>query len=1037
MPPAPLTLTTPPTLWAAWIRFLTKVRATISCSWKSTMSDKNLNKPCEGQDEPPLFLANRGRLLDSDSNYSLSLSPDSASCNFNLSVRRDCTSPDINTQSADGPILHPNNTIITLPQGKRFTNLENSLIASPDSSRINFWNDSLSFLSCQDSDRNKTFYKTASEGSNSEMASPDSVGMSSCRTSHRGSMDLSFSSAEMVVRSNSFVLDQQASVLSSLEESSAPPVSSHDESKSLLTPFSETGGAGDQAGDHPCFGMTFVFEDKMELPSEEHEATSNSSFLALPGEGENFSTTFLCKNSDIKNDTPFISSRSELLYESASLSEDSHRKSVDLSFSSAEMVVRGNSFILEEQAVPSLMSSFDESLAPPTSSHIESKSLLASAASVKDGAGDQAGDQLSLGTTFVLGDKVELPSEEVGGMCNSFLALPGEKHGLHISPLSTTFLYENSTSDCANDAQFIYSEAELHNESKPLSTPDQVMTFDTPLFSVKDKDICTSTPVQNLGTHLPNLASFAVSPCTENTGSPAPQPVLRKKNSVSPKQFERGTPVSGNKVTKMGVDKFPKSNMSSVRCKMRRAEGSSLLLDKPLQMNAKQEGNKVGSRPSPTRINNGATTPVSAVLNPQRKLYIRANKDLKDGQRNSFDSEESQAKSRTVHASLSIDTSKQAPAVHCSPASCDTEQEPTGHANTDPKVNIANTTFCYPDKSPPKNDKVVTKPASKTNTIKKVKSGSTLGHEKSTPSTPSTRPRSSSESSTALSRLFRMAKPQRLSASFSLSISKNKNPKSQTKLGNQENSSPSKPGSEKESTETNCRKVKKIVLVSHSSTLSSASCTETKTRVRGQPSPNLTGRASTSKSSAASQKTTAPMAATPLNMQRSGASDRERSRTNLLLKSKIKGNTKTPGDTAPAVNNKPGSSQRLQTPSRSSVMDPPPTFGPRLQPRKVCGPSRIQPGSNESGVHRETSDSTKTTQVSGAASRRSTPCKFPILKARLNTTPAKTTPAKASAPVLTALCKTTGPTKGLPNCHISSQKRTTTNTTKLIRFTTS
>ncbi|KAK7899496.1 hypothetical protein WMY93_020349 [Mugilogobius chulae] len=51
--------------------------------------------PCEDSAGAPLFLTRRGRLLDIDGSYSLSLTPDSAGCNFNLSEKGDCTSPDI------------------------------------------------------------------------------------------------------------------------------------------------------------------------------------------------------------------------------------------------------------------------------------------------------------------------------------------------------------------------------------------------------------------------------------------------------------------------------------------------------------------------------------------------------------------------------------------------------------------------------------------------------------------------------------------------------------------------------------------------------------------------------------------------------------------------------------------------------------------------------------------------------------------------------------------------------------------------------
>ncbi|KAK7899495.1 hypothetical protein WMY93_020348 [Mugilogobius chulae] len=340
--------------------------------------------------------------------------------------------------------------------------------------------------------------------------------------------------------------------------------------------------------------------------------------------------------------------------------EASYKGSMNLTFNSPEMV-RSNSFVLEEQALPLVMSPIEESPAPAIPSHIESASLF-TPLSEKGYAGQESGDHPSLGMTFVLEDKVDFPSEEDGGACKSFLALPGETEGLR-----TTFLCENSPSDSANDALFIHSEV-LMNVSETYSTPDQAMALDAPLCSLTqaDNDIHTSTPVQNLGSHVPHLPCFAVSPCTENAGSPALRPVLKKKSSVTPKPFEKGTPNSGDKATKMDVSKLPKSEKSSMACKVfRRAVASNLVLNKPPLVNSKQDGNKVEPKASPNKIRNDPpTTP----------------------------------------------------------------------------------------KSPQKTDKPVPKPAPKvdiSNKIKKVKSGSALGHEKSAPSTPDSRPRANSESSTS------------------------------------------------------------------------------------------------------------------------------------------------------------------------------------------------------------------------------------------------------------------------------------------------
>lgn len=63
------------------------------------------------------------------------------------------------------------------------------------------------------------------------------------------------------------------------------------------------------------------------------------------------------------------------------------------------------------------------------------------------------------------------------------------------------------------------------------------------------------------------------------------------------------TSASGSKVTKMEMNTFPKSDFSSVKCKVNTRTGTSP--DKPSPMNRNVEAHKVGSvRQSPTRINN-------------------------------------------------------------------------------------------------------------------------------------------------------------------------------------------------------------------------------------------------------------------------------------------------------------------------------------------------------------------------------------------------------------------------------------------------
>uniref|UniRef100_A0A8C6WIW4 Microtubule-associated tumor suppressor 1 n=1 Tax=Neogobius melanostomus TaxID=47308 RepID=A0A8C6WIW4_9GOBI len=936
-------------------------------SWNSTMSEENFNLPCEHQAAAPLFLANRGRLLDIDGTYSLSLTPDSASCNFNLCESGD--SSGINPLSTDGPIMQQGDA---LSQRSLSSVLDPSFITTSDNGSIYLWGDTFSILSNQHSD----------EALKSAAVSPDSVEMSSCGTSCRGSVDLSFSSGEMVVRSNSSVLEDQAAlfVVSSFEESAALVVTSPADTKSLLSPMSEQDGAGS----HAFLGRTFEYGDMAQLPCEEDLAMFNPS-MALPGE-KGVGTTFLCENSpaDCANEARFISPGTEILNQSNAPEmpdqDISDRPTCAAQDKDREMAMR------EKPAAALVVS--------PFTNCAESKLILTSACG-REGAGEHVENHPCLGMTFAVGDNIELSSEEDAPMCKSSSALPGEKASLH-----ATFLCENSPADCANEAQFICSsQAEILSETYTHGTPVQAVTFDGSLYMSQDADIWTSTPLQNIRSNMPSLPSFTASPCTVNTDSPALRPVLRKRNPVTPKQIEGNLSISDGKVTKMEISKFPKSDLSRLKCK-REAASSSALLDKPLQMNNKQEGHKVGSfKPSPTRSFSGLASPLSkAVHNSQRRNNSGANEDQINQQKSPI-SNEVQRGCKTLAGTS---------AVLCSPASPDAGEGTSSQTNTVPKAHSANATFCYRENSPLKSNKTAPKPTPKKDVPDKIKNLKS-GHEKSVPKTPKSSPCTSSESATTMSRLLKMAKPCKLSDS--LTLSKTENLKRQSKPASQDNSQ-SRAGGAMESMETNCRNVKKIGLLADPPKSSTASCrTDPNARVHGQPSP---------------------MKTTPLNKQRLGTSGRENCRTTATFGTPLskkptdsqKATRETSVAASPSARTKPASSQRLQTtPPRSSLMGPPLTPVPRLQQRKVFG-SRNQ---SESAARSETCDGARAAQVSGVALKRATPYKVPIFKARLTTTP-----AKSSIPVLTTSCKAASTVRGLPNAgHISLPKRTTT--AKLIR----
>ncbi|XP_067454800.1 microtubule-associated tumor suppressor 1 homolog A isoform X2 [Thunnus thynnus] len=129
--------------------------------------------------------------------------------------------------------------------------------------------------------------------------------------------------------------------------------------------------------------------------------------------------------------------------------------------------------------------------------------------------------------------------------------------------------------------------------------------------------------------------------------------------------------------------------------------------------------------------------------------------------------------------------------------------------------------------------------------------------------------------------------------------------------------------------------------------------------------------------------------------------------------------------TASTANIKPqlNGSRPPQTPTRPSLMGPPPTSASRL-PRKTLGPSRSLPGTS---VHNEQSEGAVSTQVAGGAAQKTTPFKTTVLKAKFITTSGKNTGPTCKPAASTS--------KGSSNSTVSPLKRTAS--ARLVRLTSS
>lgn len=271
------------------------------------------------------------------------------------------------------------------------------------------------------------------------------------------------------------------------------------------------------------------------------------------------------------------------------------------SLSSGEMVIRSNSFCLEDESLL-LVSSLDESsvslslTAGHTALPAESNLLSTTLPHVLEKSTERVIEENTghpcLGMTFT---QAELPTEENEmATTNSLVALPSENEGV----LLMTFVCETSPADCAKEAPFAGAEAEPMPHFPEVFTPEQGRTFVSTMSAMQDtdKDIHTSTPLQNIGNMIPSLPSFSESPCAgSQAASPGLRLVKQQQISVTPNRLVTGLPPSASKVKKMGIKKFPKSDFSSVKCKVvtrsvhQMSVPGSTSLHKPSQVNMNNE----------------------------------------------------------------------------------------------------------------------------------------------------------------------------------------------------------------------------------------------------------------------------------------------------------------------------------------------------------------------------------------------------------------------------------------------------------------
>ncbi|XP_069552878.1 microtubule-associated tumor suppressor 1 homolog A isoform X2 [Brachyistius frenatus] len=675
------------------------------------------------------------------------------------------------------------------------------------------------------------------------------------------------------------------------------------------------------------------------------------------------------------------------------------------SVSSGEKVMRSNSFCLEDESLL-VMSSMDEPSISPAAGHPaspgESKRM-----SVEDNTGNTC-----FGVTFTQGDNWEpLPEENDKATANSLIALPSENE----AKLSMTFICETSP-DCVKGNTFASGETVLLPNRSEAITPEEGKVFVSALSAIQEsnKDIYTSTPVQNSGNKIPSLLSFSESPCIGNGSNPGLPSVNRQQISVTPKQhLVAVVPTSASKIKKIEIKKYPKSDFSTVKAKVITRAPHSLMVP----------GSGMTFISAATKVLNESRQPVNTRA---ANLGVTMNQSC---ERPAADGED---KSRASPPDHHLAANDQASAVQCSKDSSETEQAASSQVSDASAQHAGSQTLCLSslEKSLGRIGQIDLKPAPKKVESKKIEVRSALGQNK--PPVHKTRPISLSESSSSTSR---PSKEKRTTIRFSTSFTTPKadNVQVQPKAGNLNCSSQKKRAIKAEETNgptENCsRDVRKISLLGDSSrTTVGAPREDSKSRFQVRPSPRKARVASLSQPPTASPRTTT--LSPRLRRETLVRDDWRTFKAVGTPQSKQKSNTGSHSGQAtgePSLGAASGASVKPQlngrrpphTPTHPSLMGPPLTPACR-QPRKALGPSRALTEANALSVcTRELGQGTGNTQVSGGAAHKPSPFKSVVLKARLIATPGKNT-----GPTLTPSCKSAASTsRGASNSTVSPLKR--------------
>ncbi|CAN9514742.1 unnamed protein product [Ophioblennius macclurei] len=414
--------------------------------------------------------------------------------------------------------------------------------------------------------------------------------------------------------------------------------------------------------------------------------------LSLMSSGDSGSQKYLtfCKYSEgesFEAAAPPFSARKDSQMSSCETSCRGSTENDCCSVSSGEMIVRNNSFCLEDQP-PMGVLSLDESIsatdnigALPDESDLLSMTPPVIGENSSEGIAETKNNCLNMTFTRAIGwdcpaednnvalssDNVELPSENAAG-------------------LSMTFTCEASASHRKGE-KFAGTETEPLPETWSAVAQEQSKTIVNTDSAVRERDrtISTSTP-EEIITRRRNVPSFPDSHCRESPGSVRDH-VGRKQNCVAPKQCAvAGQTFRANKARTVQIKKFPKSDFSNIKSKIvtraspqRTAPGSTSQRKAPQaeiinrHVEAQRTATKNGT--TPTKVRRDAT-----VVSTKPKTVDSGPSGINTGGASVCAplSEPSalneQGASKGSQSDYQPAASDRAPAARCSDATCENEQ---------------------------------------------------------------------------------------------------------------------------------------------------------------------------------------------------------------------------------------------------------------------------------------------------------------------------------------------------------------------------